>query len=68
MTSNTGATGEIAFMDKMLADFRSFCNNDENRLKNFWDECVAQNNSAVDPAIEAVDSSLSETLSNSTIS
>ena len=25
ITSNTGATGEIAFMDKMLADFRAFC-------------------------------------------
>ena len=30
--SNTGATGDIAFMDKLLADFRKFCNNEENRL------------------------------------
>jgi hypothetical protein len=39
MTSNTGATGDIAFMDNMLADFRAFCRNDDNRLKNFWQEC-----------------------------
>jgi len=37
--SVTGATGDIAFMDKMLADFRRFCRNDECRLKEFWDEC-----------------------------
>ena len=42
MTSNTGATGEIAFMDKMLADFRAFCNNDNDRLKKFWQECMAK--------------------------
>jgi hypothetical protein len=42
--SNTGATGDIEFMDKMLADFRAFCRNDENRLKVFWDECWAKKN------------------------
>jgi hypothetical protein len=26
----------------MLADFRAFCRNDDNRLKNFWDECWAK--------------------------
>ena len=40
--SNTGATGDIAFMDKMLADFRAFCANQDNRLKIFWDDCWAQ--------------------------
>ena len=40
--SNTGATGDIEFMDKMLADFRAFCRNDDNRLKSFWDECWAK--------------------------
>ena len=37
--SKTGATGDIAFMDKMLADFRAFCANQDNRLKDFWDDC-----------------------------
>ena len=37
--SNTTATGDIPFMDKMLADFRDFCANKDNRLKVFWDEC-----------------------------
>ena len=36
--SNAGATGHIPFMDFMLADFRSFCRNENNRLRNFWDE------------------------------
>lgn len=40
MTSNTGATGEIAFMDKMLADFRAFCRNDGDRLRHFWESCM----------------------------
>ena len=38
-TSNTAATGDIPFMDKMLADFRDFCANKDNRLKIFWDDC-----------------------------
>merc|ERR1719348_2073017 len=37
--SNTGATGDIPFMDKLLADFRKFCNNEDNRLVDYWDEC-----------------------------
>ena len=40
--SNAGATGDIPFMDMMLADFRAFCANEDNRLKNFWDECWAK--------------------------
>ena len=40
--SNTGATGDIKYMDKMLADFRDFCANKDNRLKNFWEECWAK--------------------------
>eukprot|EP00092_Neocalanus_flemingeri_P072503 GFUD01089255.1.p1 GENE.GFUD01089255.1~~GFUD01089255.1.p1 ORF type:complete len:533 (-),score=132.20 GFUD01089255.1:9-1607(-) len=40
--SNTGATGDIPFMDKILADFRKFCNNEENRLVNYWEECWHQ--------------------------
>ena len=42
ITSNTGATGEIAFMDKMLEDFRAFCRNDNGRLVHFWQECMAK--------------------------
>jgi len=41
--SVTGATGDIAFMDKMLADFRRFCSNDEGRLQQFWEECCQLN-------------------------
>ena len=37
-SSNTAATGDIPFMDKMLADFRDFCSNKDGRLKKFWDE------------------------------
>ena len=40
--SNTGATGDIPFMDKLLADFRKFCNNEEDRLVNYWEECWHQ--------------------------
>ena len=65
MTSNTGATGEIAFMDKMLEDFRAFCNNEQNRLKDFWDECVKKNNEVLEPSIEvAVDATMSSPLSD----
>ncbi|XP_040580787.1 GATOR complex protein Iml1 [Lepeophtheirus salmonis] len=39
MMSNTGATGSILFMDKLLSDFRSFCRNEDGRLQNFWNEC-----------------------------
>lgn len=31
-------TGEEKYQDIMLADFRSFCANDNNRLLNFWNE------------------------------
>jgi len=42
--SNTGATGDIAFMDKLLDDFRKFCNNEENRLVEYWEESNRQVN------------------------
>lgn len=29
-------TGDEAFQDRMLADFRKFCSNDEDRLAQFW--------------------------------
>lgn len=35
-------TGDEAFQDKMLADFRAFCANQNNRLKIFWDSCVSE--------------------------
>lgn len=35
-TCNSGATGDIPFMDKMLHDFRMFCSNKDGRLENFW--------------------------------
>ena len=37
--STTGATGDIAFMDKLLADFRRFCENRDGRLEHYWEEC-----------------------------
>jgi len=40
--SNTGATGDIAFMDRLLADFRKFCDNEDNRLVNYWEEAWHQ--------------------------
>ena len=40
--SNTGATGDIAFMDKLLSDFRKFCNNEDERLVNYCEECCQQ--------------------------
>jgi len=43
--SNTGATGDIGFMDKMLLDFRAFCRNEDDRLKIFWNECWAKKRS-----------------------
>lgn len=38
--ASTGATGDISFMDKLLADFRRFCNNEDNRLVTYWEECL----------------------------
>ncbi|XP_069135041.1 LOW QUALITY PROTEIN: GATOR complex protein Iml1-like [Argopecten irradians] len=32
----SGNTGDEFFQDKMLADFRDFCSNKENRLQEFW--------------------------------
>jgi len=40
---NTGATGNIAFMDKMLLDFRAFCANEDGRLEAFAKEFHAKN-------------------------
>lgn len=34
----TNQTGEEKYQDIMLADFRAFCDNHNNRLVNFWDE------------------------------
>ena len=36
----TSHTGDEAFQDKVLADFRAFCRNDEGRLKKYWDESM----------------------------
>ncbi|KAK6638354.1 hypothetical protein RUM44_008783 [Polyplax serrata] len=35
--SSTPATGDEAFQNKILKDFREFCSNQDNRLKKFWD-------------------------------
>lgn len=32
-------TGDEHFQDKMLADFRDFCANKDNRLRDYWDDC-----------------------------
>ena len=32
----TGGTGDIAFMDKMLRDFRNLCTNEDGRLEELW--------------------------------
>lgn len=34
----TSHTGDEAFQDKMLADFREFCSNKDDRLKEFWQD------------------------------
>lgn len=34
---STNAIGDEVFQNKLLADFKSFCANNENRLRNFWD-------------------------------
>ena len=33
----TNHTGDEHFQDKMLADFRAFCSNTDNRLREYWD-------------------------------
>ncbi|ELT94063.1 hypothetical protein CAPTEDRAFT_139536 [Capitella teleta] len=35
-------TGDEVFQDKVLADFRAFCANSKDRLKQYWDSCYAQ--------------------------
>ena len=56
-----GATGDIAFMDKILEDFRSFCRNDHDRLREFWKNCWDAHNKsngveeAHDSILKAVD-------------
>jgi hypothetical protein len=37
-------TGDELFQDKMLADFRRFCANEDNRLKEYWEMCRFQGN------------------------
>ncbi|KAJ9573996.1 hypothetical protein L9F63_008626, partial [Diploptera punctata] len=37
--SSTSATGDEMFQTKILKDFREFCANNDNRLKQFWDSC-----------------------------
>jgi len=32
------ATGDEAFMRRIMADFRLFCENDNNRLVDFWEK------------------------------
>lgn len=34
----SGNTGDEHFQDKVLKDFCAFCSNEENRLKEFWEE------------------------------
>ena len=34
----SGNTGDEHFQDKVLRDFRAFCSNEEDRLKEFWDD------------------------------
>ena len=48
-SSNTAATGDIPFMDKMLADFRDFCSNKDDRLKKFWDESWSKKEAYEEP-------------------
>ena len=32
-------TGDEHYQDKVLADFRAFCSNVDNRLRDYWDDC-----------------------------
>jgi hypothetical protein len=41
-SASNPATGDEGFQTRMLKDFRAFCANDNNRLKNFWDLCWSQ--------------------------
>ena len=34
------STGDESFQDKMLADFKAFCANKDNRLSEYWERCV----------------------------
>ncbi|GAB1599295.1 GATOR complex protein Iml1-like isoform X1 [Argonauta hians] len=43
----TAFTGDELFQDKLLLDFRKFCNNSENRLLNFWNEFYSASSSEV---------------------
>ncbi|GLH03982.1 uncharacterized protein GBIM_09784 [Gryllus bimaculatus] len=43
------ATGDEMFQMKILRDFREFCANVDNRLKNFWDSCWNQKQQAIAP-------------------
>lgn len=36
------STGDEMFQDKILADFRAFCSNKDNRLVDYWHYCHAQ--------------------------
>merc|ERR1712173_189150 len=49
--ATTGATGDIAFMDKLLADFRRFCDNKDGRLVQYWDNSQ-QSRKAGEPVLE----------------
>jgi hypothetical protein len=34
----TSHTGDEAFQDRILADFRAFCSNKDDRLKEYWND------------------------------
>ena len=43
----TSNTGDENFQDKMLADFRAFCSNTDNRLLDYWESCEAKINETI---------------------
>lgn len=60
----TTFTGDEHFQDRMLADFRAFCSNQNNRLRDFWDSCrhqgvtvdiLSEEESPVDPLTLSMD-------------
>ncbi|XP_064646189.1 GATOR1 complex protein DEPDC5-like [Lineus longissimus] len=52
----TSNTGDEHFQDKVLKDFRDFCNNEDNRLRDFWDESWEKARQAAEPVEMLTDS------------
>ena len=43
----SSSTGDEAFLDKMMADFRAFCSNKHDRLKEYWQSCLQEYHASI---------------------